>query len=133
MKKTNESLFSFALTGAGIGFPVTVLCMTLIGGFNQATRELLIWLAASVLFGLVSGLFFRNQNLKLLTATALHFLCCLAIASTAGWLCGYADSFLNLLVAILPVFVVVYILVYLGVVFAMKQEARKINKTLEND
>lgn len=130
MKKTNESLFSFALTGAGIGFPVTVLCMTLIGGFNQATQELLIWLAASVLFGLVSGLFFRNQNLKLLTATALHFLCCLGIATTAGWLCGYADSFLNLLVAILPVFVAVYLVVYLGVVFAMKQEAKKINKAL---
>ena len=95
MKKTNESLFSFALTGAGIGFPVTVLCMTLIGGFNQASRELLIWLAASVLFGLISGLFFQNLNLKLFTATALHFICCLAIASLAGWLCGYAESFLG--------------------------------------
>ena len=131
MKKTNESLFSFALTGAGIGFPVTVLCMTLIGGFNQASRELLIWLAASVLFGLISGLFFQNLNLKLFTATALHFICCLAIASLAGWLCGYAESFLGLLVSILPVFVAVYIAVYLGIVFAMKQEAKKINKALD--
>ena len=133
MKKTNESLFSFALAGTGIGFPVTVLCMTLIGGFNQATQELLIWLVASVLFGIVSGLFFQNLNLKLLTATALHFICCLTIASTAGWLCGYAESFLKLLSAILPVFVLIYIVVYLGVVFAMKQEAKKINKTLEKE
>ena len=133
MKKTNESLFSFALTGAGIGFPVTVLCMTLIGGFNQATRELLIWLAASVLFGIVSGLFFQKVNLKPIAATALHAVCCLVIASTAGWLCGYAESFLKLLWAILPVFVAVYIVVYLVVVFAMKQEAKKINKTLEKE
>ena len=133
MKKSNESLFSFALAGTGIGFPVTVLCMTLIGGFNQATQELLIWLAASVLFGIVSGLFFQNLNLKLLTATALHFICCLTIASTAGWLCGYAESFLKLLGAILPVFVLIYIVVYLVVVFAMKQEAKKINKTLEKE
>lgn len=131
MKKNNESLFSFALAGTGIGFPVTVLCMTLIGGFNQATRELLIWLAASALFGLTSGLFFQNLNWKLLTATALHFVCCLVIASTAGWLCGYGESFLKLLWAILPVFLLIYIVVYLVVFFAMKQEAKKINKTLD--
>ena len=133
MKKNNESLFSFALAGTGIGFPVTVLCMTLIGGFNQATRELLIWLAASVLFGIVSGLFFQKTNLKPIAATALHAVCCLVIASAAGWLCGYAESFLKLLWAILPVFLLIYIVVYLVVFFAMKQEAKKINKTLDEE
>ena len=74
MKKNHASWISYALTGAGIGFPVTVLCMTLIGGFNQATRELLIWLAASVLFGVTSGLFFENKSLKLLWAILPVFL-----------------------------------------------------------
>ena len=130
MKKNHASWISYALTGAGIGFPVTVLCMTLIGGFNQATRELLVWLAASVLFGLTSGLFFENKNLKLLTATGLHFVCCLAIAAASGWLCGYSESFLSLLGSILPVFLAIYVIVYLCVFFAMKQEAKKINKSL---
>ena len=131
MTKNKESLISYALAGTGIGFPVTALCMTLIGGCNQATRELLIWMVASALFGLASGLFFRKENLNPLTATILHFACCLVIASGAGWLCGYAESFLGLLGAMLPVFVVIYIVVYLAIFFTMKQEAKKINKTLE--
>lgn len=131
MKKNNESLISFALSGTGIGFPVTALCMLLIGGYNQASRELLIWMVASALFGVTSGLFFQKLNLKLITATVLHFACCLGIASAAGWLCGYADSFLGLLGAMLPVFVLVYAVVYLATFFAMKREAKRINKALD--
>lgn len=133
MKKNQESWITYALNGAGIGFPITVLCMLLIGGWNQATWELLVWLTASVLFGLTSGLFFQKLNLKLLTATGLHFLCCLTVASAAGWLCGYADSFLELLGAMVPVFVLVYAVVYLAIFFAMKREAEQINKALEEE
>ena len=131
MKTNHVSWMSYALNGTGIGFPVTVLCMLLIGGYNGASRELLVWLVASALFGLTSGLFFRKEDLNLLTATALHFVCCLGIASGAGWLCGYADSFLELLTAMLPLFLVIYIAVYLAVFFAMKREAARINKALE--
>ena len=131
MKKNNDSWISFALNGTGIGFPVTVLCMLLIGGYNPVIHEILVWLVASALFGLASGLFFQKQNLNLLTATALHFVCCLVIASGAGWLCGYADSFLALLGGILPVFVLIYALVYLSIFCLMKREANQINKALE--
>ena len=131
MKKNNVSWISFALNGTGIGFPITALCMLLIGGYNSATREILVWMAASALFGLTSGLFFQKLNLKLITATALHFACSLGIASTAGWLCGYADNFLELVWAMVPVFVLVYAVVYLSIFFAMKREAERINKALE--
>jgi hypothetical protein len=131
--KKNIPWLSYALSGTGIGFPVTALCMVLIGGVNQATCEILIWMAASALFGLTSGLFFQKLNLKLITATVLHFACCLVIASGAGWLCGYADSFLKLLVGMVPVFALVYAGVYLAIVFSMKREAEQINKVLERE
>lgn len=131
--KKNIPWLEYALTGTGIGFPVSAVCMLLIGGLNQATREILVWAAASALFGVASGLFFHKLNLKLLTATALHFLCCLLIGSGAGWLCGYADSFLELLSAMVPVFVVVYVIVYLCIYFGMKREAEKINRALEKE
>lgn len=131
MHKNHVSWISYALNGTGIGFPITALCMLLIGGYNSAIREILVWMVASALFGLTSGLFFQKLNLKLITATALHFVCSLLIASTAGWLCGYADSFLELLMGMVPVFVLVYVAVYLSVVYAMKREADKINKALE--
>ena len=60
--KKNIPWLSYALSGTGIGFPITVLCMVLIGGVNQATCEILIWMAASALFGMASGLFFQKLN-----------------------------------------------------------------------
>ena len=133
MKKNHTPWMQYLLTGTGIGFPVTVLCMTLVGGYNQATRELIIWLTASALFGLTSGLFYQKLNLDLLVATALHAVCCLGIASTAGWLCGYADSFLELVKGILPVFALIYTFVYLWVFFSMTRQAKQINDSLEKE
>lgn len=133
MMKKNIPWLSYALSGTGIGFPVTALCMALIGGFNQAAVEVLIWMGASALFGVVSGLFYQKLNLNLITATVLHFLSCLVIASGAGWLCGYADGFLELLVSMLPVFVAVYAVVYLSIFFGMKREAERINQALNGE
>ncbi len=131
--KKNIPWVEYALSGTGIGFPVTAVCMLLIGGFSQATKELLIWVTASALFGITSGLFFQKLNLKLLTATVLHFVCCLLIGSCAGWLCGYADSFLELLAGMVPVFVLVYAIVYLCIYLGMKREAERINRALEEE
>ena len=131
MKKNQIPWMEYILTGTGIGFPVTAVCMLLIGGFSQATKEILVWAAASALFGMISGLFFHKLNLKLITATALHFVCCLLIVSLAGWLCGYAPSFLELLARMIPVFVAVYTVVYLGIYLGMKREAEQINRALE--
>lgn len=130
MKQNKIPWMQYVLSGTGIGFPVTAVCMLLIGGFNQATKELLVWAAASALFGLASGLCFQKLNLKLLTASVLHFVFCLVIGSMAGWLCGYADSFLELLAGMVPVFVLVYAIVYLCIYFGMKREAEQINKAL---
>ena len=123
----------YAISGAGIGFPVTVGCMMLVGGYNEATREILAWMVASILFGLTSGLFFQKLNLKLIVATALHFLCSLVIASTTGWFCGYADSFLKLLGGMVPLFTLIYAGVYLVIFFGMKREAEQINRALEQE
>lgn len=133
MKKNNFPWMSYAISGAGIGFPITVLSMILIGGFNQASRELLIWLVASILFGVTSGMFFHKMNMSLIAATVLHFGCCLLIASGACWLCGYAESFLELLGVLVPMFSLIYAGVYLAVFIGMKREAEQINRALEQE
>lgn len=133
MKNTRFPWMSYVISGAGIGFPITVLSMILIGGFTQAARELMIWLVASILFGVTSGLFFQKLNLKLLIATALHYVCCLVIASGSCWLCGYADSIPELLGALVPMFTLIYAGVYLVIFFGMKREAERINRVLEQE
>lgn len=133
MKKNNIPWLSYALTGSGIGFPVTVICALSIGGWNHEVLELLVWMVASILFGVTSGLFFEKLNLKLITATALHFICCLVIAATAGTVIGYSDSFLTTLTGMLPLFAAVYVIVYLFIYIGMRWEAERINKALEQE
>lgn len=133
MKNKLAPIFSACITGIGIGAPVTLCCMILIGGFNGVIREFLVWTAASALFGLLSLLIFQLPNsLPLPAATALHCISCMLVAATAGAIIGYADSFLELLLAILPVFLLVYGLLYGISFFIMKREAQRINEELRN-
>ena len=130
MKENNSStLFSSILTGLGIGFPVTLLCMTLIGGFNEIIAELLTWMVASALFGIVSHLTFFKSDLSMLLATAIHCVCCLLIVVGACLICGYTDNLLTLFTAILPVFIIVYAIIYLFCFLSMKKYEKEINET----
>ena len=43
-----------AIIGMGFGFPITLLCMSLIGGYNEVVREFFVWMVASALYGLLS-------------------------------------------------------------------------------
>lgn len=133
MKRNYNSLFDYALTGMGFSFPITLLCMLLIGGFNGVVAEFLTWMVASALFGIISGVLNSEKcELKLPAAMALHCLLCLAVATGAGAVCGYADSFVELLKGILPVFVIVYVLVYAVCILLMKREEKKINEALKD-
>ena len=127
----SDSYVTFAIVGMGFGFPITLLCMTMIGGYNGVIREFLIWMVASALFGLITGLVGRKGNFSLPVATAVHGLCCLLVAVAAATIIGYGDSFVTVLLAVLPVFVVVYAAVYLAIYFSMKREEKKINKELD--
>ena len=133
MKRQNHSLIDYALTGMGFGFPITLVCMIVIGGFNGVVVEFLTWMAASALFGIITGVLNSDKcEMKLPVAMALHCLLCLAVATAAGAVCGYADSFAELLKGILPVFVVVYVIVYAVCILLMKREEKKVNDALRD-
>jgi len=133
MKRQNHSLIDYALTGLGFGFPITLICMILIGGMNGVVKEFFTWMVASALFGIISGVLNSDKcELKLPVAMALHCLLCLAVATGAGAIIGYADNFLELLKGILPVFVIVYVIVYAVCIALMKREEKKINEALKD-
>lgn len=134
MKKNLFPLVQCTLTGIGIGIPVTLICMTALGGWNEAVLEFAVWAAASALFGLVSGLvFYCGSELSLPAAMVLHCIGCLAIAVGACWLCGYAESVGALLAGILPVFVIVYAAVYGFCFLMMKLNEKQINRELDKE
>lgn len=118
------------LTGIGIGIPVAIICMLAIGGFNEVVMEFLVWTVASALFGVLSVVTFSNDKMNLILATALHCIGCLLITVGACWVIGYADSFLEILIAVAPVFVVVYVAIYSVNFFTMRKNAKIANEAL---
>ena len=123
--------FVFAiLTGIGIGIPVTLVCMISIGGWNAVVMEFLVWTIASALFGVLSVVTFSNEKMNMILATALHCVGCLLITVGACFIIGYADSFFEILLAVAPVFAVVYIAIYSMNFFTMRKNAKKANEAL---
>lgn len=130
--KTNY--VEYAVVGMGIGFPITLVCMTLVGGFNDVVAEFLVWMIASALYGVLSGvLFYRKNDLSLPAEMALHCLGCLIVTVAAAAICGYVDSVLTILLGVLPVFVVIYALVYAFCIFLMKENEKQINQALNKE
>ena len=117
------------ISGIGIGMPITILCMTLIGGFGPVVKEFLVWLVASALFGVLS-LIFNSNKMNLILSTVIHCVGCLGITCAACTINGYSNNFFEMLLAILPVFVVVYVVIYTAALISNKMEAKKLTETL---
>ena len=120
-----------AIVGMGFGFPITLLCMTLFGGFNDVIAEFLVWMVASALYGILSGvMFYRKDELPLPAALGLHCLGCLLITMGAAVFCGYVTGVADLLPVLIP-FVGIYLLVYLLCICMMKKNEKQINQALQ--
>ena len=104
----NKQIKESIVAGMGIGFPVTLLCMTLIGGMNEVIAEFMVWLVASALYGLLSRIY-DKESLSLPLAMAIHMGGCLVITLATCWLLGYAEFGGNFFLAIGPVFLVIYL------------------------
>ena len=120
-----------AIIGMGFGFPITLLCMVLIGGYNAVVQEFLVWMVASALYGVLSTVMDSKKfDIPLLVSIGLHSLGCIVITMGAALLCGYINSIaavLTILIAALVIYTVVCLICFL----LMKQNEKQINNALE--
>ena len=120
-----------AIIGMGFGFPITLLCMLLIGGYNVVMREFLVWMAASALYGVLSTVMdSKKLDMPLPVSIGLHALGCIVITMGAALLCGYIQSVADVLPILIPA-ILIYIVVCLVCFLLMKQTEKQINKALE--
>lgn len=126
-----KDIISACISGIGIGMPITILCMTLIGGWNPIIKEFLVWLVASALFGVLS-IVFKIAKLSLPLTTLIHCAGCLGITCGACAINGYGDNFLSILSAVLPVFIGVYAVIYTTAFLSAKKEAKEITEALSH-
>ena len=120
-----------AIIGMGFGFPITLLCMVLIGGYNAVVQEFLVWMVASALYGVLStAMNSKKFDIPLLVSIGLHALGAIVITMGAALLCGYINSIaevLTILIAALVIYTVVCLICFL----LMKQNEKQINNALE--
>ena len=120
-----------AIIGMGFGFPITLLCMILIGGYNVVMREFLVWMAASALYGVLSTVMdSKKLDMPLPVSIGLHALGCIVITMGAALLCGYIQSAADVLPILIPA-ILIYLVVCLVCFLLMKQTEKQINKALE--
>ena len=120
-----------AIIGMGFGFPITLLCMILLGGYNAVVKEFLVWMAASALYGVLSTIMDEKElDMSLPVSIGLHFFGCVAITMGAALLCGYISSVSDVLPILIPA-VIIYAVVCLICFLLMKQNEKTVNKALE--
>lgn len=120
-----------AIIGMGFGFPITLLCMALIGGYNAVVQEFLVWMVASALYGVLSTIMNETKfALPLPVSIGLHFFGCVVITMGAALLCGYVSSIADVLPILIPA-VIIYAVVCLICFLLMKQNEKAVNKALE--
>ena len=120
-----------AIIGMGFGFPITLLCMLLIGGYNVVMREFLVWMAASALYGVLSTVMdSKKLDMPLPVSIGLHALGCIVITMGAALLCGYIQSVADVLPILIPA-ILIYFVVYFICFLLMKQNEKAVNKALE--
>lgn len=121
-----------AIIGMGFGFPVTLLCMSLFGGYSALIQEFLVWMIASALYGLLATVMEHSKaELPAPLSFGIHFFGCVAITLGAALLNGYITGIRDVLPILLPTFVI-YIVIC-GICFLlMKKNEKEINKALED-
>ena len=119
-----------AIIGMGFGFPITLLCMILIGGYNPVMKDFLVWMAASALYGVLSTIMNETKfDMPLPVSIGLHFFGCVVITMGAALLCGYVSSIADVLPILIPA-VIIYAVVCLICFLLMKQNEKTVNKAL---
>lgn len=121
-----------ALVGMGFGFPVTLLCMTLFGGYSTVVKEFFVWMIASALYGILATVMDSSKNeMPMPVSFGIHFFGCVAITLGAALLNGYVTSLTDLIPILVPT-LVIYVAIC-GICFwLMKKNEKEVNKALEN-
>lgn len=122
-----------AIIGMGFGFPITLLCMVSISGYSDIVQEFSVWMIASALYGLLSTIMDSKKfDISLPASIGLHAFGCIVITIGAALLCGYINSFADILPILIPA-VIIYAVVCLICFLLMKQNEKQINKALEEE
>lgn len=131
LKKVTQHI----MVGLSIGFVCTTVCLWIFGAYEATgmavMRQFTTWLAASALYGLFSLIY--DTNIPLPALLSIHFIGCAAITFIASIVSGIMElmPWYEWFIRVLPVFVFIYIVIAAVIAITTRQQAKKINKKLD--
>ena len=121
---------SYLCRSLAIGSIISVLCLWVMQGTNETLIQVMAWLIASAGYGFVS-LIYEIDRLGLLNASIIHCLLCALITLVTAFLLGYSTDIIILVKSVLPIFFVIYTIIYTAIFFCSSCYVKKINKKLK--
>lgn len=115
--------------GLAIGSVVSVICLYFMNGADGTLKQMAAWLTASALYGIIS-IIYENDSVSFPLLTAIHMVLCAAVTLITAYLLGYASSFFELAVHVLPLFVIIYIIISAALHLYGVFYARKVSEKL---
>ncbi len=130
MKKMIQNGAYYVVFAVGLGAMISTAAIAMSMGVTEELRQVIIWMAASAVIGLVS-LIYEAESLNDVTATLIHAPLTVATALVAGWIAGYGDGSLGLLVLRMAVpIVVIYAGMHLLMYLLRRMTVRSLNDKL---
>ena len=130
MKKMIQNGAYYVVFAVGLGAMISTAAIVMNMGMTEELRQVIIWMAASAVIGLVS-LIYEAESLNDVTATLIHAPLTAATALIAGSIAGYGDgSFTLLLVRMGIPIIVIYVGVHLLMYGIRRATVRSLNEKL---
>lgn len=121
-KNTLQLVFTYLIVAVGIGAIVITFSLLVSYGMNDILKQLTVWLIASAVIGLAS-MVYENVRLSHFTATLIHAPITAFVALCCGWILGYGDGSLTLLLMrMLPTIALIYAVIHL-ILFLIRRAA----------
>ncbi len=123
-------LWPYARTGLLIGMAILLAMQWIDPADHRIATEMTVWLIASVIYG-VSSMLFSVERLSLLAATVLHFLLAYVVTVLCCFYLGYGATLTQAALDCLPLFVILYALIYVGTSISIRIQMKRINQKLQ--
>lgn len=129
-KKVTEHI----MVGLAIGFVATTACLWIFKVYEASgmavMRQFTTWLAASVLYGLISLIY--DTNIPFPISLIIHFIGCATITFIASIVSGIMEFMLwyQWFIYVLPVFIGIYLIIGIAVCISSRYHAKKINNKI---
>lgn len=108
-----QLVLTYFIVSVGIGAITTTIALFINYGMTDILKQITVWLTASAVIGIAS-LIYERASLSHFTATLIHASITVVVVLYSGWILGYGDGSLSLLIMrMLPSFIIIYTAIHL--------------------